>query len=208
MIRGFSPVAILALLLLTLRLLPITEPIGERWESAIRYRLEITEACFKATEDRTERYLCTKIPRFESSYREDVGRCLVKGAVGELTAWQILPRGFVDRARLCRSLEEDALVAVERIRESRSACHRLPNAEQLSLYARGNCVSEEGRRLSRHRWPYKAETRSFDAALDATFDAVFDATLKNDGSDERETDKHERSRARAERQTRRRELEK
>jgi hypothetical protein len=190
-------VAILALLLLTLRLLPVTEVSSAGWESAIRYRLEIAEACFGATEDRTERYLCAKIPRFESSYREDVGRCLVRGAAGELTAWQILPRGFVDRARLCRSLEEDAIVAVERIRESRSACRRLPNAEQLSLYARGSCVSEEGRRLSRHRWPYKAETRGLDAA--------FDAMLRSDDDERRESE--DRARAKAERRARRREIE-
>ena len=83
----------------------------------------------------------------------------MRGAAGEVTAWQILPRSRAERDRLCRSTAEDAIVAIERIRESRAACARLPTAERLALYARGSCASVEGRRLSRARWVYEAEVR-------------------------------------------------
>jgi hypothetical protein len=141
----------LRLLLFTLRLLPATT------DADLAYRVELAEACAAATTDRTERYLCAKIPRFESLYRIDVGRCEKKGAAGELSAWQILPRGEKDISRLCKSLAEDAKVAIERIRESRAACHHLPTEEQLAIFTRGSCDSVEGRRLSRTRWPYAGE---------------------------------------------------
>ena len=154
------------LLVFTLRLLPIPlysllpPAVAEaRYDADLAYRAELVQACVAATEDRSERYLCAKIPRFESSYRIDVGRCEVKGAAGELTAWQIIPRNAAERARLCHSLEEDAAVALERIRESRAACRHLPKEEQLALYARGDCGSVEGRKLSRHRFPSDAEVR-------------------------------------------------
>ena len=149
------------LLVFTLRLLPIAVPSGAigTGDADMFYRLELVQACVEATPDRTERYICAKIPRYESLYRIDVGRCEVKGSAGELTAWQIIPRSKEERARLCVSLAEDAKVAIERIRESRKACWRLPKQEQLSLYARGSCESEEGRTLSRHRFPTDAEVR-------------------------------------------------
>lgn len=144
-------IAALRLLLFTLRLLPTTN------DAELLYRVELVEACAAATTDRTERYICAKIPRYESLYRIDIGRCEVKGAAGEVTAWQILPRGEWDTLRLCRSFTEDAVVAVERIRESRSACRASPPEEQLALYTRGKCDSEEGKKLSRARWPYERE---------------------------------------------------
>jgi hypothetical protein len=139
------------LLIFTLRLLPAPT------DAELAYRVELVEACAAVSANKTERYLCAKIPRFESLYRIDVGRCEVKGAAGELSAWQILPRGEKDKERLCKTLEGDARVAIERIRESRAACRHLPPEEQLALYTRGSCDSEEGRKLSRTRWPYDKE---------------------------------------------------
>ena len=153
------------LLVFSLRLLPIA--VGEpsattgvaKGDAELRYRLELVTACFEATEDRTERYICTKVARFESFYREDVGRCRVKGEAGEVTAWQIIPRSKAERERLCVSLLEDAKFHLERVRESRGACRHLPKQEQLALYARGNCTSDEGKKLSRHRFPTDAEVK-------------------------------------------------
>lgn len=142
----------LELLLFSLRLL---SPPSKSYEDEILYRMGVAQACAEASSDRTERYLCMKIPRFESNYREDVGRCEIKGPQGELGAWQILPRTSEEKSRLCHSLAEDAAFAIERIRESRAACRALPKEEQLALYARGSCGSTEGRKLSRHRWPYE-----------------------------------------------------
>jgi hypothetical protein len=100
-----------------------------------------------------------KLARFESNYREDVGRCAVIGKARDKSAWQIVPRSAAEDKRLCQSLEEDARFHVERVRESRSACRHLPKEEQLALYARGNCTSEEGKRLSRTRFPTDAEVK-------------------------------------------------
>jgi hypothetical protein len=146
-------VDVLRLFMFSMRLL------GATTDAELAYRVEIAEACVSATSNRTERYLCMKIPRFESLYRIDVGRCEVKGKAGELTAWQILPRGTKDTERLCKSTIEDAKVAIERIRESRAACKHLPPEEQLAIFTRGSCDSEEGRALSRTRWPYEREVK-------------------------------------------------
>ena len=129
------------------------------YDRALQYRLELINACALATEDRSERYLCVQIPSLESRYREDVGRCRVVGKAGDKSAWQIVPRSAAEDARLCVTLVDDARFALERVRESRAACRHLPKQEQLALYTRGDCASEEGRRLSRHRFPNDALVR-------------------------------------------------
>ncbi len=116
------------------------------------FRLELATAAAAVTEDLQEQLLLVVIPRWESSYRRDVAECRRKGPQGELGAWQILPRSDDERRRLCTSLEGDARVALERIRESLAACPELPPAERLAVYTRGRCSSAEGRRLSRIRW--------------------------------------------------------
>lgn len=105
-----------------------------------------------ATSDPQEQRQLARIARFESSFREDVIGCRKLGAAGELTAWQILPRGMDERRRLCVTLEQDAKLALERIRESTRACRHLPKEERLAVYTRGSCSSVEGRRLSRVRY--------------------------------------------------------
>ena len=150
------------LLIYSLRLLPIAAPTDATmaaYDAQLAYRVGLVDACVAATEDRTERYICVKVPRFESNYREDVGRCKVIGKANDKSAWQIVPRSAAEDKRLCQSLEEDARFHIERVRESRAACRHLPKEEQLALYARGNCTSEEGKRLSRTRFPTDAEVK-------------------------------------------------
>lgn len=115
------------------------------------FRRELAAAVESVTDDTLERLLLVKVPRFESSYRRDVGECRRKGPQGEVGAWQILARSDEERRRLCVSLAGDAVVALERIRESLRACAHLPLEERLAVYARGRCSSKEGRRLSRMR---------------------------------------------------------
>lgn len=134
------------LLALMLSLMP------SRGADDIAFRTELAEAVAAVTDDLQEQFLLVGIPRWESSYRRDVAECRRKGPQGEITAWQILPRSDEERRRLCVSLEGDAMVALERIRESLQACAALPPSERLAVYARGRCSSSEGRRLSRHRW--------------------------------------------------------
>ena len=161
-----SPPDAWMLLIYSLRLLPIAPPTGEsdmpRYDAELAYRVALVNACVAATEDRTERYICVKVPRFESNYREDVGGCKVIGKANDKSAWQIVPRSKAEDQRLCQSLEEDARFHIERVRESRSACRHLPKEEQLALYARGNCTSDEGKRLSRTRFPTDAEVKQLE----------------------------------------------
>ena len=151
------------LLVYSLRLLAIEAPIGsEQYDTALTYRLELVNACMEATSDRSERYICIKVARFESNFREDVGRCKIIGKAKDRSAWQIVARSKDESERLCGSLVEDARLHVERVRESRAACRHLPKQEQLALYARGDCSSEEGRKLSRHRFPTDSEIRKLE----------------------------------------------
>lgn len=144
----------------SIRLLPIEAALASpEYDSALAYRLELVNACVEATEDRSERYICIKVARFESNFREDVGRCKIIGKAKDRSAWQIVPRNKDESERLCVSLVEDARLHLERVRESRAACRHLPKQEQLALYARGDCESEEGRKLSRHRFPADSEIR-------------------------------------------------
>lgn len=123
-----------------------------RGERDRAYRTELAEAVSTVTDDLQEQILLVAIPRWESSYRRDVGECRRKGPQGEVGAWQILARSDDERRLLCVSLAGDARVALARIRESVTACAALPAPDRLAVYARGRCSSAEGRRLSRVRW--------------------------------------------------------
>lgn len=145
--RGIElAMASLRVLLFMLRLLPARD------DADIALRMQIAEAIVAVTDDEHEQDLLAKIARYESSYRADVASCERKGPQREVTAWQILPRGMADRKALCVSLEGDAAIALDRIRESLTACRRLPEPERLCAYARGNCTSALGKRMSKARW--------------------------------------------------------
>jgi len=159
LVFGAPPPDVTTLVAFSLRLMPLAPGAGD---GVMLHRMAIAGACVEATTDRAERYLCMKIPRYEALYREDVAACEVRGRAGEVTSWQILPRTAAERGRLCRSFTGDARVAIERIRESRAACRSLPIPEQLALYARGDCASAEGRKLSRVRWAYEGEIRGLE----------------------------------------------
>ena len=119
---------------------------------ALGYRLALARAIVTTTGDAWERRQLRKLARYESAFREDIGRCRVLGAAGDRGPWQVVPRSDAERARLCVSLEGDAELALERVHESVGACRWLPPEERLAVYARGACLSAEGRRLSRERW--------------------------------------------------------
>lgn len=152
-------------------LLPVQAQTKEKWEREWLYRLQLAEAISQATSDPGRQLLLARLARFESSYREDVGRCRLNGKAGDRTAFQIVARNDAERARLCVSLADDARFALERINESLTACRKLPAAERLAVYARGSCASEEGRKLSRHRWPSASEVASYERALRPEGDA-------------------------------------
>ncbi len=138
---------ILRVLLFMLHMLP------SRGDADVRHRMVIAEAIVSATDDEHEQNLLASIARWESFYRIDVATCAVRGPQGELSAWQILPRNDGERRALCKSFEVDARIALARVRESLRGCRHLRDErERLAIYARGNCNSREGRRMSRTRW--------------------------------------------------------
>lgn len=115
-------------------------------------RTEMSVAIVSVTDDAQEQRQLAKIARYESSLRRDVAECRRKGPQGEVTAWQIIARSDAERARLCISLEGDARFALERVRESTSACRASAPEDRLAIYTRGRCNSAEGKRLSRTRY--------------------------------------------------------
>ncbi len=136
-----------------------------RCASDLILRFQIARAIESVTADPLERAILSTIAARESLYERDVVRCERMGKAGDRTAWQIVPRSRADAARLCVSLEGDAAVALERIRESRGACRRSPLNEQLGIYTRGRCDSDHGRALSRQRWPSARDVTDFFADL-------------------------------------------
>ncbi len=118
----------------------------------LAYRWELAGAIVAVTDDAWERRQLTKLARYESDLRESVGRCIVLGHDGDRGPWQVIARTAAERVELCESLEQSGTIALERIHESVGACRWLPPEERLAVYARGSCLSAEGRRLSRIRW--------------------------------------------------------
>jgi hypothetical protein len=129
-----------------------------RNDADIAFRYRMAQAIVSVTDDPHEQRLLASIAKWESSYEPRLaspsctckrGECDGGRALG---SWQIIARTSAERRRLCVSLEEDARVALERVRESVRYCRRLPETERLAIYARGSCLSAKGRRLSRLRW--------------------------------------------------------
>lgn len=137
----------LLFVLASLRLAPAT---GD----ALVARLELGQAVADVGATRYEASWLAAIAFRESSFRAD--------AVGDhgssFGAWQIhLPRGARTRegftgADLLEDVHASAREALRQLRASLHVCKALPESERLSLYARGSCASERGRKLSRDRW--------------------------------------------------------
>jgi hypothetical protein len=123
-----------------------------RTVAAAAYRRELVGAILSTDASDQERRQLVKLARYESSFREDVGRCRKLGPEGEVGPWQELARSGGDREAVCASLAGAAAVALERVRESVAACAHLPPEERLAVYARGRCSSSTGRQLSRARY--------------------------------------------------------
>jgi len=151
------------ILLGLLRMVAVAELVGyleqltPARDDELGFRVELAFGIVDATDDAWERRQLAKLARFESSLREDVARCAVKGAGGELGSWQVIPRSGEQRRALCASLEDGARVALVHVRESVTHCGHLPGPERLAMYARGRCDSVESRRLSRIRWAARKE---------------------------------------------------
>jgi len=98
-----------------------------------------------------EAALLISIAHHESGGRPEVWDCRIRGDAGRARgAWQIHPRSRDEYRVACGSLEEQAALALVRVRESLAACSHLPEPERLSMFASGDCV--RGRAASRRRW--------------------------------------------------------
>lgn len=133
-------------------LLPIRD------DQDLLFRIRLADAIVSVTDDQHEQNLLASIARYETDYIERLAspRCECKKNECDggraRGSWQIIPYNRKEKERLCVSLEDDARVALERIRESKRACNMLPREEQLAVYTRGSCKNLEGRRLSKIRW--------------------------------------------------------
>lgn len=81
----------------------------------------------------------------ESSWSAAVDDHRVRGPAGECGLWQVMPVG-----RVCAHTRDDeARIALERMRRSFRACRALPGDERLAVYTSGSC--SRGRAASRAR---------------------------------------------------------
>ncbi len=133
------------------RVFALTAALLQPKEEELPFRWELASAIVAVTDDVHEQNLLAKIARFESSYVERIARCDCKKHECDkgrsYSSWQLL-----DKPQACESTESAARIALEMVRESVKLCHFLPANERLSLYARGTCLSDRGRQLSKIRW--------------------------------------------------------
>ncbi len=146
----FALAKIIRVVTLSLWLLPAQS------DADLAFRYKFATAVVAVTDDEHEQNLLTSIARYESNYIERISRCECHGKECDSGrakgAWQVIPYATEDKTQYCVSLEDDARLALGRIRESEAACAYLPSNERLAAYARGRCDSKEGKRLSRIRW--------------------------------------------------------
>lgn len=140
----------LALLLWTLRLVPLE---GPDHPGQLLHRMLIVQAALAATSDPVEQLVLIKIPAKESRYRLEVGSCQVRSVAGARTAWQLIPFDKAEAGALCFDTYTDAAFALLHVRESRRMCRHLPAREQLAAYACGHCDDQKCKDLSAERWP-------------------------------------------------------
>ena len=138
----------LPLLLSSLLLCP------SRGDADLAYRIRLVQAVSAdVTTTPHERRILMRIAWLEGGYLERVGDCRTTGDQGRAVGpWQHLDAPPEMRERICLDLAYAAVVARTDVRRSVAACRHLPAPERLAVFARGRCDSEEGRRLSRHRW--------------------------------------------------------
>lgn len=150
MFFGISP--LLRVVFFTAYLLPIRD------EADFVFRVKLADAIVSVTDNEHEQNVLASIVRYESNYVERLSapncQCKKHECDGGRAkgSWQIIPYTRQEKGMLCISLEDDARIALGRIRESERACSMLPEQERLSVYTRGSCQNLEGRRLSRIRW--------------------------------------------------------
>lgn len=113
-------------------------------------RLAIAAAIASTDATEQEAAILMRLAHTESRYVPRVGRCAPGVTRGGY--WQVIGVGDAERAAACGTPEEQAELALRRVRRSVRRCRHLPAPERLSVYAAGSCASVRGRRLSRDRW--------------------------------------------------------
>ena len=111
-------------------------------------RVAVSVAIVQVTDDTHEQALLARIAWVESRMTPSA-RCKKGRGRG---AWQVEARTRRDWLASCGPLDEQAALALERVRESLGACAHLEPKDRLAVYARGRCNDMRGRYLSRARW--------------------------------------------------------
>ena len=135
----------------------------QQWPSSdddFAYRVELVNAIEDVADDEDgghEARLLLSLSWHESRWVRKVGECTDAKALdtgaGALGAWQIVPRrnGGDEKRRAC-IVAFAALLARDRVRETRAACAAWPAEESLAVYTGGKCEGDAARRSSRVRW--------------------------------------------------------
>lgn len=123
--------------------------------TTIESQWEVAQTIATVTQNLDDQALLVKIAQYESGFREEIVHCRKKSYMGASGPWQVVPFNGKEAIRVCSSMKESALMALERIATSRHLCKRFPAPERLIQYAVGgvcNTHIDEGKKLSRQRW--------------------------------------------------------
>ena len=144
---------VLLVLRYTLHLLAVEGITPEARQTAFDYRVRLSKTMVDASPSWEDRLVLATIARHESRFDFEVGRCAIASSAGALGPWQVVPFTQGERQSMCINPDTDAYRALMRVRESQRMCRYHAKPLQLAAYAVGKCDSEEGQRLSLHRWP-------------------------------------------------------
>lgn len=115
---------------------------------------DVTTAIVFVTQDLGEVETLIRIARWESGgFRKDVANCKTKGDNGQAYGlFQVHPRTNEEAKKLCGSYKDQAIIALDRVRESRKMCgdRGYKNSDTLTGYTVGHCV--KGDMSARLRW--------------------------------------------------------
>ena len=115
---------------------------------------EVVEAVSSITADPSEAETLIKTARWESGgFRRDVATCKVKGDHNQAYGlWQVHPRSKDEAKTMCSTIQDQALVALSRVRESVAMCESkgMKGSDLLGGYTNGTCLKNN--KFARLRW--------------------------------------------------------
>lgn len=115
---------------------------------------DVVSGVVSVTSDYPEIETLIRIARWESGgFRKDVGSCKVKGDHGQAYGWfQVHPWSRQEAKELCGTTQQQATIALKRVRESKRMCSQMgfKGSDLLTGYTRGHCYKDG--KAAKLRW--------------------------------------------------------